>query len=57
MEVERNVRKKYSSFTTTDNSFTSKRNAKYSIAIVKFNGNCLNQDNLSFIHGNIVKFI
>lgn len=30
---------------------------KYSIAIVKFNGNCLNQDNLSFIHGNIVKFI
>ena len=42
---------------TTDNSFTSKRNAKYSIAIVKFNGNCLNQDNLSFIHGNVVKFI
>ena len=38
---------------STYNTFTPERNGKYSIAIVKFNGNFLKQDSVSFIHGNV----
>ena len=38
---------------TTDNSFTPKWVGKYSILIVKFNGECLKQDCVSFIYALI----
>ena len=39
---------------TPENSFAPKWIGKYSIPLVKFNGNCLRQDSISFIHRNVV---
>ena len=39
---------------TTDNSFNPKIIYKYGKARTKFNGICLRQDNILFIHGNVV---
>ena len=35
---------------TSDNHFASKGNASYPWSKVKFNGNCLKQDIVSFLH-------
>ena len=37
-----------------ERSFTPKCIDKYLIPRVKFSGNCLRQDSISFIHGNVI---
>ena len=40
---------------TSDNSFAPKWIFGYTLSKVKFNGNCLKQDSMSFLQKNVLK--
>ena len=58
MVVKKNISEE-SSFlpSTADNCYAPKWISKYSTPTVKFNGDCLKQDSMSFIHGNEINLI